>query len=205
MSLTRRQIETGLREIGKRAREAGEVIEIALYGGSAIVLVFNFRKATRDVDVVVSGNTSSFRRYAREVALAHGWDESWINDAVKGFVSAKAAEGLKPFRSYPDETNPGLRVMAPTAEYLLAMKCMAMRIDAADQSRDLIDIHALMNETGRTNAGKLLEVVERFYPPSLITPRTLFGIEQIAEDYQDKAHGIPAPTKPRGGRKNRKT
>jgi len=70
VSLTRRQIETGLREIGKRAREAGEVIEIALYGGSAIVLVFNFRKATRDVDVVVSGNTSSFRRYAREVALA---------------------------------------------------------------------------------------------------------------------------------------
>jgi hypothetical protein len=49
--------------------------------------------------------------------------------------------------------------MAPTAEYLLAMKCMAMRIDAADGSQDLADIRALMAETGRTDAARIVEVV----------------------------------------------
>jgi hypothetical protein len=203
--LTSKNIEAGLREIGRRARDAGEIIEIAIYGGSAIVLAFGFRRATADVDVVVLNNSRSLRRYAREVALEHGWDETWMNDAVKGFVSAHAAASLRPFRSYPDENEPGLRVLVPTAEYLLAMKCMAMRIDAADRTHDLDDIRRLMDETGRRDAASVLEIVERFYPPNLITPRIAFGIEQIAAEYAKSGHAVQTPDKPRGGRRTRRT
>jgi hypothetical protein len=201
--LTTKAIEAGLRDIGRKARAEGEIIEIAIYGGSAIVLGFRFRRATDDVDVVVSGNPRTLRRYVREIARERGWDENWMNDAVKGFVSAHAAGGLRPFRSYPDEDNPGLRVMVPTAEYLLAMKCMAMRIDAADQSHDLADIRSLMKETGCTDAARILEIVERFYPPDLITPRIAFGIEQIAADYGTRTNGVPTTKKPRRGRASR--
>jgi hypothetical protein len=66
--LTTRDIEDGLRDIGRKARAAGEIIEIAVYGGSAIVLVFKFRRATRDVEVVVTGDASRLRRHARAMA-----------------------------------------------------------------------------------------------------------------------------------------
>jgi len=195
--LTARQIEDGLRAVGEKARAAGMVLEIAVYGGSAIVLAFNFREATRDVDVVVSGDPRPLRRYAAEVARDKGWDEDWMNDAVKGFVSSRSAAGLRAFRSYPDEADPGLRVLVPTAEYLLAMKCLAMRIDAADDSHDAEDIRNLMRETGRRTAEELIEIVEKFYPANLVTPRVAFGIEQIAEEYGDASDGFPPPAQPR--------
>jgi hypothetical protein len=57
-----------------------------------------------------------------------------------------------------------------------------------------------MAHTGLTTADRLIEVVERFYPASLITPRVAFGIQQIAEEFKAKPHAVPAPKKPGRGR-----
>jgi hypothetical protein len=83
------------------------------------------------------------------------------------------------------------------------MECMAMRIDVADDSRDLADIRTLMQETGLVDAPSILEAVERFYPAKLITPRIAFGVEQIAAEYQKQRAGVPAPKNPRRGRSRR--
>lgn len=199
--LTAADIESGLAAIGRLAKADGRLIEISVYGGSAIVLAFDFRRTTRDVDIIVHGGDAPLlRRYAAAVAASRGWDRSWLNDAVKGFASARSAEGLRAFRSYPDEEEVGLRVMVPTPEYLLAMKCLAMRIDSADRSHDLADIFALMDHTGLTTRDALIGAVERFYPASLITPRVAFGIQQIAEEHEAKQHALPSPKKPGRGR-----
>jgi len=203
MPLTVEDIEAGFREIGRKAHSAGELIEIAVYGGSAIVLAFDFRRATRDIDVVVKGDARRLRRYAAEVAQDRGWDRDWMNDAVKGFVSVRAAEGLRLFRSYPDDDRPGLRVLVPTPEYLLAMKCLAMRIDAADDSQDLADIRNLMRETGLLTEAALFGAIEAFYPSRLITPRVAFGIRQIAGEYEANPDGLPPAPKPRRGGRRR--
>jgi hypothetical protein len=179
-----------LRAIGIKARAAGTLIEIAVYGGAAIVLAFDFRAATKDVAVVVTGDPRPLRQLAAAVAREKGWDTDWMKDAVKGFVSARSSEGLRPFRSYPNDDEPGLRVLVPTAEYLLAMKCLAMRIDAADGTHDASDIHDLMRETGRTTQAQLVEVVEKFYPTNLVTPRVAFGIEQIADAYRERRDDV---------------
>ena len=90
--------------------------------------------------------------------------------------------------------------MVPTAEYLLAMKCLAMRIDSADRTHDLADIFALMAHTGMTTSDQVTGLVERFYPASLITPKVAFGIQQIAEEFQAKRHAVPSSNKPGRGR-----
>lgn len=182
-SLGKREIEAGFRDLALRARKERKLFEISVYGGSAIVLAFDFRSTTRDVDVVIHDDARTLRRYAADIAKARNWDPNWLNDAVKGFVSAQSARGLRHFRSYPDEKEPGLRVMVPTAEYLLAMKCMAMRIDAADKSSDQADIHHLMKLTNRTTYEQVIDIVQQFYPAALITPRTDFGIRQIVDAF----------------------
>lgn len=206
--LTRRQIETGFKELARRARKAGTLFEISVYGGSAIVLAYQFRTATRDVDVVIGGNAAALRRHAAEIAKERGWDPNWLNDSVKGFVSADSSKGLRFFRSYPDEKEPGLRVMVPTPEYLLAMKCLAMRIDAADGTSDLTDIHNLMKITGRRTYDAVMAAVERFYPAARISPRTEFGIRQIVDQFAEQAsrqdqRELPAPKNPPRRRKSR--
>lgn len=61
---------------------------MAIYGGSAIVLTWEFRTSSDDVDVVISGDPSPVRQAARQFAKENGWPEDWLNDAVQGRTAA---------------------------------------------------------------------------------------------------------------------
>ncbi len=50
-TLDRDKLLAAFDEIGRAAVEAGTRLEIAVYGGSALMLASNFRFATEDVDV----------------------------------------------------------------------------------------------------------------------------------------------------------
>jgi hypothetical protein len=52
-TFTRQEIEEGLRRLGELAQAKGLQIELTLVGGAVMVLQFNARPSTRDVDVVV--------------------------------------------------------------------------------------------------------------------------------------------------------
>ena len=59
------------------------------------------------------------------------------------------------------------------------MKCLAMRIGGVDETRDRADIEMLAELLGIKETQEALELVRQFYPESRITPKTLFGIEEI--------------------------
>jgi hypothetical protein len=181
-SFSSREVESAFEQLGAAARAAGKVIDLAVYGGTALVLTFPARVATKDVDAVARSETGFVRQAARQIALARGWPEDWLNDAVKGFLSHRddAPEASRLFRTYPSEAEPGLRVFLAAPHYLLAMKCLAMRLDDPE-SRDVEDIKLLVAHLGITSAKEVLEVVERFYPPGRIPPKTRFGVEEIME------------------------
>ena len=50
--LSVQDLDDALTELGLRARAQGKVLEIAIYGGSALMLASNFRVTTQDVDAV---------------------------------------------------------------------------------------------------------------------------------------------------------
>ena len=123
--------------IGEMAVAAGKLVEISVYGGSALVLTLNHRPATRDVDGVFEKDRSFIRRATEMVAAEFGWRSDWLNDGVKGFLSRAGAKTL--FRTFPTEDTPGLRVLVASPGYLFAMKCLAMRIGGASQEDDVSD------------------------------------------------------------------
>jgi len=177
----RQALEQAFRELGQRAYNEGKVVEIAIYGGSALMLTYDWRAATRDVDAVFEADKQTVRRLAKEIAEANGWDDDWLNDGVKGFLSAADAEpGSKRFfGTFPSEDEPGLRVMLAAPEYLFAMKCRAMRLGGVDENADIADIRGLAREIGVTTARQALDLVAAFYPRHLVGPRTQFGVEEI--------------------------
>lgn len=81
------------------------------------------------------------RRLASAVAAEFGWQDDWLNDAVKGFVVGPATLTLL-FGS------PGIRASRPTYHQLLAMKLCAWRddVDVADARRILRDVVGSRNE-----------------------------------------------------------
>jgi hypothetical protein len=92
----RATLETAFERIGQMAVAAGKLVEISVYGGSALVLTLNHRPATRDVDGVFEKDRAFIRRATEAVAAEFGWRSDWLNDGVKGFLSrADGAPGAK--------------------------------------------------------------------------------------------------------------
>ncbi|MHB1678881.1 MAG: hypothetical protein ACYCTB_00005 [bacterium] len=51
---TKEKIEESFLMLSREAERAGKKIDIAVYGGSAVVLAFNYRTSTKDVDAIMS-------------------------------------------------------------------------------------------------------------------------------------------------------
>jgi hypothetical protein len=120
--LNRDSIVTALRSLGERLAMRGVVGEINLLGGTAMILGFQARQSTKDVNAIFAP-AAIIREEAAIVASDLGLSEDWLNDAAKSFVSPKAQ-----FAVLADLEFQNLRVQVPTAEYLLAMKVMAARV-----------------------------------------------------------------------------
>jgi hypothetical protein len=110
---------------------------------------------------------------ASDVTRDHGAPEAWLNDAVKGFLSDKA-------EAVPMLDLPYLKVFVAAPEYLLAMKCMSMRI--GKDETDVSDIRFLMRHLGLHNADDVLDIVEKYYPQNRIQPKTRFAVEELCQE-----------------------
>jgi hypothetical protein len=107
------------------------------------------------------------REAARQVARETGLPEDWLNDAVKGFVVPHARDILMDL--------PNLKVYAPPADYLLAMKTLAARVDASDQG----DVLLLIRRLDLKKPEEVFAILEKYYPRERIKPATQFFIEEI--------------------------
>ncbi len=169
-------LESALAELGRRSYEAGRTVEIAVYGGSALLLTLNRQVNTRDIDAVFEKDKDFIKKLASEIAAESGWDENWLS-AIDADPAVKTL-----FRTYPSEEQPGLRVFVAKPEYLFAMKCRAMRVGGVDSSsdiEDIKDIKLLAHAIGITNSADAMTLVEKYYPRNLLEPKTRFGLEEI--------------------------
>jgi hypothetical protein len=185
MLLSKEQIISGLKNLDAKARSAEIMIDIAIYGGASLALAFDMRQATRDVDAVVKGDRSFVRQAVKEISQENNWPADWLNEGVKGFISDK--ERLVLMQDFQGSHKGGLRIYVPTPEYLLAMKCMAMRIDDPDAAHDVTDIKNLAKLLKIDKAEQFFAVIEGFYPASRISAKTTFGVEEIAQKLKSEA------------------
>ena len=67
MQFDREVLELMFATIGQRAIDAGKLVEIAVYGGAALVLTLPGRVATRDIDAVFEGDAGWLRQTVAEL------------------------------------------------------------------------------------------------------------------------------------------
>jgi hypothetical protein len=148
--------------------------EICIYGGAEMVLVFDAREATRDVDAVLRPKTELLEA-ARVVADQLNLPVTWLNEGVKGFLSHH--------EEFRDDPLPGLeelshlRIFAATPEYLLAMKCVAAR--SAETSEDRRDVEFLIRSLGLATEQEVFDIVGRFYPLDHLHVRSRYFVGEI--------------------------
>jgi len=158
--------------IGRAAAQAGEKLQIAVYGGSALMLASNFRFATEDVDVsaLPAPLPTWLAATLDDVARRNGWSHDWFNDGVVFHLSPladRASDHLE-FGTFPrDGSPPGLVVSVPSAEYMLALKLKAARIlDPVRGDNERLDVINLMKVVGISSADEAIAPLGRYFPAS---------------------------------------
>jgi hypothetical protein len=137
--LSRQEIEAALERLGQIAAANGQTLHLVVIGGAAMVLGYDARPATRDIDAFLQAppEPQEVRKWVRAVADELGWPEEWLNDAAKGYLMG-VSEGPILLQA------PGIEVRQPAPEQLLAMKLCAWRddTDISDATRLLTHLEA---------------------------------------------------------------
>jgi hypothetical protein len=168
----RDQLLVAFDEIGLAAVSARTRLDIAVYGGSALMLASNFRFSTEDVDIAEVGQPwpSWLSDVVARIATRNGWGERWLNDAVTPFLSpfAQPARDLVIWGTFPraaDKT--GLTVFVPTARYLLALKLKALRVAKFEKgTKDLADVAGLLRVLDIKDVDAAIAILTEFFPNS---------------------------------------
>jgi hypothetical protein len=176
-NLSRELILEGLRQLNEELVKQEVTGELCLFGGAVMVLAFEARISTKDVDAIFQP-AALIRELAAKVGETLSLPSRWLNDGVKGFVSAKH---LVTAGKLPQFAN--LRLTMPTPEYLLAMKCMASRIGGSQgDADDVQDIVHLIRHLGLKTSKDVLDIVADFYPPNRIPVKAQFLVESLFEE-----------------------
>jgi hypothetical protein len=140
-TFSREEILEGLKRLGELAQEKGITVQLTLMGGAVMVLAFEARLSTHDIDVFIRSPREAriVRELAKRVAGERDWNDDWLNDAAKGYLVG-VSEGEILYSA------PGIEARAPALEQLLAMKLSAWRDDV-----DIADARRLLQELAKSS------------------------------------------------------
>jgi hypothetical protein len=169
MPLTQRDIRKLFELLNEDLTTTGTHAELFLVGGAVMCIAYSARPSTQDVDALFRPS-KQVREAAARVAARAGLNSDWLNDGVKGFMSAHG--DFAPFLEMDH-----LSVMVAQPEYLLAMKCLAMRIGAEFHDED--DVRYLLRHLDIRRYDHAISVIGKYYPLDRFPQKTLHALAEI--------------------------
>jgi hypothetical protein len=170
--LDRRAIEDAFRRLGERLERRGVVADLYIFGGAAMSLVYDSRRATRDIDAVFQPHGVVLEE-AHAVASELGLPQWWLNEQASVYIAPGGDSAASRVFDHP-----GLRVSAASPEHLLAMKVLAGR------RRDADDVKVLVAHLGLTSVAQVLALSADVFPEEEVPPRARLILEGIFDPEQ---------------------
>jgi hypothetical protein len=168
--LTKERLLAAFSLLARLLAERGATADVFVFGGAAMVLGYDARPSTRDVDALWRPHGIVLDA-AWEVARRLGLPRWWLNEQASSFVPPGTPfEGAALFEA------PGLRVIQASPELLLAMKVAAARTNDLDdirllaQTLNLNDSTTILSHSERVLGERISDrkrmIIEDLFPPS---------------------------------------
>lgn len=139
---------------------------VRIVGGSAIALMNPARRATHDIDAVLTP-AEPILAAARDIAAERGLPGDWLNDAVKAYVPPVGeADWVEILREGE------FSVAVGSARMLLAMKLYANR-----GRRDTEDIEFLLEACDVTSLEQAQEIFEEYHAQEVISASAALRVQ----------------------------
>jgi hypothetical protein len=187
-ALSRNDILRLLHALNDELKAEGVKGQVNLAGGAVMCLAFNARASTHDVDATFKPSVAVLAA-ASKVAAREGVRDTWLDDAVKGYLSDRGT-----FTPFLDLSN--LKVSCASPAYMLAMKCLAMRI--GEGYRDEEDIRYLLRNLGIRRFDDAREILGRYYPVEEYPETALPALREMLAGANPERAAPPRGRKPKG-------
>jgi hypothetical protein len=170
--MDRDEINGALHELSEVLDARGVVTRIYLVGGAAMVLAYESRFSTDDVDG--SGYpTDAVLVVAEEIAEHRGLPPDWLHDSVKVYFPTFKEPDWRPVFKVGT-----VEVVVADERTLLAMKMRASR-----GRRDEVDMRFLLDKCGIASVDKALALYEEYFPedelPDRAVPMLRHALEKL--------------------------
>ena len=171
-ALSKNDILRLLHALNDELRVAGVKGHVQMAGGAVMYLAFDACASTRDVGVLFKPSVAVLSAALR-VAAKEGVRDTWLNDAVKRYVSDRGS-----FEPYLELSN--LKIFCASAEYMLAMKCLAMCIGEGDHDEE--DIRYLLRNLNIQRYTDAEEILGRYYALEAFPEPALAALRELLPD-----------------------
>lgn len=161
--------------LNERLRENQLHLELTIYGGSIMTMVYDNRPATKDIDCVFSDTNSKLLDSILDLTkFAFNLSDGWINEEIKEPLKSLLKENKETFKVYSN-----LKISKPVTGQLLAMKILAARPEPA---KDFVDANILCKDLEITTRDELFKTISQYIPLTLIGERQRVFIKYLGED-----------------------
>lgn len=161
--------------LNERLKENLLQLELTVYGGSVMTMVYDNRPATKDIDCVINTtNIILLENILDNTRFVFDLPEGWINEEIKEPLQAMLKEDKEIYRAYSN-----LKIHKPIAGQMLAMKILAARPEPA---KDFMDAQLLCRDLNITTKAQLLNIVTEYVPRTLLGERQVNFIKYLGED-----------------------
>jgi len=177
------EMREAFRRLALRLERRHLVGDICIYGGAAMILAYDSRRVTRDVDALFQPHGPVLEE-SRAVARDMGLPDGWLNENVSVFVSPVPDA----HQTYVYD-HPNLRVRSVSARHLVAMKAIAARRYAEDRA----DLVTLIVRLGLSDAAEVERICAEVFPDETLTDRSRTVIREAfalaSGDGEDSSDG----------------
>jgi hypothetical protein len=161
--------------LNNQLKENQLVLELTVYGGAIMTLVYDNRPATKDIDCVFNSTNENMLSNILELTkFTFNLPDKWINEDIKEPLKSVLKEDKETFKVYSN-----LKILKPLPEQLLAMKVLAARSEPA---KDFIDAYILCKDLNIKTKEELLNICSKYIPLDLIGERQMKFIQYLGKD-----------------------
>ncbi len=161
--------------LNKQLKENHLELEITIYGGSIMTMVYDNRPASKDIDCVFSETNFKLLDNILDLTkFTFNLSDGWINEEIKEPLKFILKEDKETYKNYSN-----LKILKPIPEQLLAMKILAARPEPA---KDFLDAYILCKDLNIEDKNKLFKSISTYIPLTLLGERQINFIKYLGKD-----------------------
>jgi len=159
--------------LDEKLRENKLELTLNIYGGTVMMACFDVRPATKDIEALFE-TSPQINNILLDIAETYNLNKDWINQDIKEPLKYLKTENLMEIYKF---TN--LKVFAPSAEQMLAMKILSAR---PEPYKDFDDAEFLINYLEITALKDVIDIFNTFIGRKYLGDRQKIFLNYIRKD-----------------------